>query len=153
MMPPKKKTARILPSKVVHPEPRAKAPPADGALDHNSFNDTNNDTLTHRIAQTTNPGFAKTLTDEAANAEANVMGFKGMSMQDIGRPTGFAALQGAQAEAFAANTTTTDLLPQSLQQVPPPSQANQDHMDLEQEIESSRNSNKSMKMKPLWLKN
>jgi hypothetical protein len=37
--------------------------------------------------------------------------------------------------------------------VPPPSQANQDHRDLEQEIESSRNSNKSLKTKPLWLKN
>jgi hypothetical protein len=36
---------------------------------------------------------------------------------------------------LAANTTIAKLLPQSSQQAPPPSQVNQDHGDLEQEIE------------------
>jgi hypothetical protein len=81
MMPPKKKTTCIPPSNVVCPEPRVEAPPqTDGALDHNSCNDTDDDILTHRIPQIANPGFTKTLTDEAANAEANVRGFNGMSM-------------------------------------------------------------------------
>jgi hypothetical protein len=49
-MSPKKKVACVLQSKVVHPKPRAEALlQTDGALGDNAFDDTNNDTLTHRI--------------------------------------------------------------------------------------------------------
>jgi hypothetical protein len=37
-------------------------------------------------------------------------GFEGPLTQNIRQPIGFAALKGAQAEAFTANTTTVDLL-------------------------------------------
>jgi hypothetical protein len=79
-------------------------------MDHNASDDTNDDTLTHRIPQTANPDFAKTLIVLAANVEASMRGFEDPSMHDIERPSNFTAVQGAQSEASATNTKTTNLL-------------------------------------------
>jgi hypothetical protein len=65
------------------------------ALNHN---DSNNDTLTHHIPQTTNQGFVEILIGATANDEASLRGCEGTSTQ-----------QGAQAKGFAANITTTEL--------------------------------------------
>jgi hypothetical protein len=116
----------VLSSEVVHPEPRTEAPlQTDGALDHNTFDDIDDDTLTHHIPQIAHPAFVKTLTGAVANTsqnvEASTRGFEGPTTQQIRRPIGFTASQGAQVEAFAANTTTADLLPLSSQQASSPS--------------------------------
>jgi hypothetical protein len=133
-MPPKKKVTHMLSSEVVQPEPHIEALlQTEGALDHNVIYDNEDDTLTHHIPQIAYLSLAKTLTGAAGNASQNVKastkGLKGPSLQDIGRSIGFATLQGAQAKAFTANTTTTDLLLQPSQQAPPPSQVNQDQRD------------------------
>jgi hypothetical protein len=47
------------------------------ALDHNASDDSEKDTLTHHILQTTNVGFAKTLAGTTANAEASMRGCEG----------------------------------------------------------------------------
>jgi hypothetical protein len=83
-MTPKKKTVRVLPAEVVRKEPRTEAPlQTDGALDHNAPDDTDDDTLTYRIPQTTHPVSTKTLTSVAANAgqnaEASTRGLEGPS--------------------------------------------------------------------------
>jgi hypothetical protein len=112
MMPPKKKVACVLPSEVVRPEARIKALlQTDGALDHNASDNTDDDTLTHRIPQTSNPYFSKTLAGVVANAEASMRSFEGLPTQNSGQPISFAAPQGTQAEAFTANTMIVDLLP------------------------------------------
>jgi hypothetical protein len=91
-MPPRKKAARILLLEVVRPELRSEALlQTDGALDHNASDESEDDTLTHRISQTTNPCSTKTLAGIAAIAEANMRGFEGPSTQDIGQPIIFTA--------------------------------------------------------------
>jgi hypothetical protein len=100
---------------VVCPESRTEAPlQTDGALDHYAFNNSDDDTLTHRIPQTSPPGFAKTLTGTATNGGRK----PGRGASKFGR------LQQQQDCRSIAHSPRNKRL-----------QANQDHRGLEQEIE------------------
>jgi hypothetical protein len=101
----------------------------DGAL----YNNTTDDSSTNHLSYTANPNFTKAFDGAAANTKAKHRrqhgGFEGSSTQNTGQPTGFAVPQGAQADAFTADTTIPNLFSQSSHQAPPLRKAKQDHTE------------------------
>jgi hypothetical protein len=130
-MPPKKRHIHMLQMETNCPELYTDGPSqAAGALDHNTID---NNILSHHILQSANPNTST----EAHVAGGSTTGPEGLPEQQL-----------PQIETFASNTTTADLIPQSLQQVPEDSQDL--HLEIEDYNDQQQDSKEEIKAQKSW---